>query len=109
MFSIVLIVHLVISVFLVILVLLQHGKGAEAGANFGGGGSSSQTVFGGGGASSFMLQLTSVIAALFFVTSLTLAYLGAQQARGFQSVVVQQPTTTEIIVPERVGVPIIPE
>ena len=86
------------------LVLLQHGKGADAGANFGGG--SSQTVFG-GGSSSFMLKLTSVVATVFFATSLLLAYLGAQQAKGFQSVT-QQPIL-EQIAPKDVNVPVVPQ
>lgn len=93
MFSIVLAVHLVIASILVVLVLLQHGKGADAGANFGGG-SSSQSVFGGGGSNTFMLKLTSVVAVIFFITSLTLAYLGAQQTKGYKSVV-QKPVTEQ--------------
>jgi len=104
MFSIILIIHLIISFVLIVLVLLQHGKGADAGANFGGG--SSQTVFG-GGSSSFMLKLTSVVATVFFATSLLLAYLGAQQAKGFQSVT-QQPVL-EQIAPKDVNVPVVPQ
>ena len=105
MFSIILIIHLIIAFVLIVLVLLQHGKGADAGANFGGG--SSQTVFGGGGSSSFMLKLTSVVATVFFATSLLLAYLGAQQAKGFQSVT-QQPVL-EQIAPKDVNVPVVPQ
>ncbi len=104
MFSIILIIHLIISFVLIVLILLQHGKGADAGANFGGG--SSQTVFG-GGSSSFMLKLTSVVATVFFATSLLLAYLGAQQAKGFQSVT-QQPVL-EQIAPKDVNVPVVPQ
>jgi len=104
MFSIILIIHLIIAFVLIVLVLLQHGKGADAGANFGGG--SSQTVFG-GGSSSFMLKLTSVVATVFFATSLLLAYLGAQQAKGFQSVT-QQPVL-EQIAPKDVNVPVVPQ
>ncbi len=104
MFSIILIIHLIISFVLIVLVLLQHGKGADAGANFGGG--SSQTVFG-GGSSGFMLKLTSVVATIFFATSLSLAYLGAQQAKGFQSVT-QQPIL-EQIAPKDVNVPVVPQ
>ncbi len=92
MFSIVLTIHLVLAFVLIVLVLIQQGKGADAGANFGGG--SSQSVFGSGGSGGFLLRVTAVIATLFFITSLTLAYLGAQQAKGYQSVtqkVVTQP------------------
>jgi preprotein translocase subunit SecG len=86
MFNIVLAIHLFIAFILIVLVLVQHGKGADAGANFGGG-SSSQSVFGGGGGSNFLLKVTSVVAVIFFVTSLSLAYMGAQQASGSGSVI----------------------
>jgi protein translocase SecG subunit len=58
------------------LVLLQRGKGAEAGAGFGSG--ASGTVFGARGTSTLFSRLTAVFAALFFVTSLTLAYVGTR-------------------------------
>ena len=58
------------------LVLLQRGKGAEAGAGFGAG--ASGTVFGARGSSSFLSRSTAILAALFFVTSLSLAYLGSR-------------------------------
>ncbi len=105
MFSIVLMVHLVIAFVLVLLVLLQHGKGADAGANFGGG--SSQTVFGSAGSNSFMLKLTGVVATVFFITSLSLAYLGAQKSKGYQSVT--QKPVVEQVAPEKVDVPVVPE
>ena len=60
------------------LVLLQRGKGADAGAGFGAG--ASGTVFGARGAASFLSRTTAMLAALFFVTSLALAYLGGTQA-----------------------------
>ncbi|AZR82435.1 MULTISPECIES: preprotein translocase subunit SecG [Piscirickettsiaceae] len=92
MFQIILAIHLVIAFVLIVLVLLQQGKGADAGANFGGG--SSQSVFGSSGSNSFMLKVTSVVAVIFFITSLTLAYLGSEQAKGYQSVV-QKPVVEE--------------
>jgi preprotein translocase subunit SecG len=58
------------------LVLLQRGKGAEAGAGFGSG--ASGTVFGARGTSTLFSKLTAVFAAMFFATSLTLAYIGAR-------------------------------
>jgi preprotein translocase subunit SecG len=70
-----LLVHVLISLILIVLVLLQQGKGADAGAAFGSG--ASQTVFGSQGSGSFMLKLTSIVAALFFITSLSLGYLVA--------------------------------
>lgn len=70
----ILLVHVLLAISLVALVLLQQGKGAEAGAAFGGGGAS-QTVFGSRGSTSFLAKLTGVAAALFFATSLGLGYL----------------------------------
>ncbi|MFD2191918.1 preprotein translocase subunit SecG [Pistricoccus aurantiacus] len=72
----ILMIHVVISIALVALVLLQQGKGAEAGASFGGG--ASQTVFGSRGSGGFLSKLTAVVAAGFFVTSLTLAYFASE-------------------------------
>lgn len=69
-----LLVHVLLAISLVVLVLLQQGKGAEAGAAFGGGGAS-QTVFGSRGSTSFLAKLTGVAAALFFATSLGLGYI----------------------------------
>lgn len=74
---IVLIVHVLIAVGIVGLVLLQRGKGAEAGAAFGAGASS--TIFGARGSANFLSRSTAVLAAMFFATSLGLAYLGAQR------------------------------
>lgn len=68
-------VHIVLALMIIGLVLLQRGKGAEAGAGFGSG--ASGTVFGARGTSTLFSKLTAVFAALFFATSLTLAYLGA--------------------------------
>ena len=84
MASIILIFHVLIAIALVVLVLLQHGKGADAGAAFGSGASS--TVFGARGAASFLSRVTGMLAAGFFLTSLTLAMLAARDA-GPQSVV----------------------
>ncbi|HEY2145179.1 MAG TPA: preprotein translocase subunit SecG [Steroidobacteraceae bacterium] len=67
-------VHVLLALMIVGLVLLQRGKGAEAGAGFGSG--ASGTVFGARGTSTLFSKLTAVFAALFFGTSLTLAYLG---------------------------------
>ena len=87
MHSIIVTVHILICAGLIGFILVQHGKGAEAGAAFGGGASS--TVFGSRGSGSFLTQVTSILAAAFFVTSLTLAYF---------STPTQQPTSvTEMI------------
>jgi preprotein translocase subunit SecG len=67
------ILHVLVCLFLIAVVLLQRGKGAEIGAVFGGGGSS--TVFGSRGAGSFLTKLTTAAAIVFMITSLSLAYL----------------------------------
>jgi preprotein translocase subunit SecG len=67
-------VHLILALMIIGLVLLQRGKGAEAGAGFGAG--ASGTVFGARGTATLFSKLTAVFAALFFATSLLLAYLG---------------------------------
>ena len=72
--NLLLIVHLVMAVAVVVLVLLQQGKGAQAGAAFGGGGSS-QSLFGARGSANFLTRTTAVIATIFFLTTLSLAYL----------------------------------
>lgn len=90
MYTALLIVHVFIAAALIGLVLIQHGKGADAGAAFGSG--ASGTVFGSRGASSFLSRATGLLAAGFFVTSLVLAML-ASQAVGEESSVVDTATT----------------
>jgi preprotein translocase subunit SecG len=68
--------HICVSLALIVIVLLQSGKGAEMGASFGSGGS--QSVFGAGGSNTFMSKLTTSAAIIFMLTSLTLAYLGGK-------------------------------
>jgi preprotein translocase subunit SecG len=74
--SFILAVHVLLAFMIVILVLLQRGKGAEAGAGFGSG--ASGTVFGARGTTTLFSRLTAVFAAMFFATSLSLAYLGTR-------------------------------
>jgi preprotein translocase subunit SecG len=76
MTTIVVIIHIIVSLALICIVLLQHGKGAGIGAAFGG---SSQTVFGSTGAAPFLAKLTAVAAILFMCTSLGLTFLGRQK------------------------------
>jgi preprotein translocase subunit SecG len=75
--SIVLGAHVFVAIAIVSLVLLQRGKGAEAGTGFGSG--ASGTVFGARGSANFLSRATGVLATLFFITSLALAYLATQQ------------------------------
>ena len=72
MITLVTVIHVLVCVFLILVILLQAGKGGGMGAGLGGGGS--QTVFGGRGAQTFLGKVTSVSAAVFMLTSLTLAY-----------------------------------
>jgi preprotein translocase subunit SecG len=67
------VIHVVVCIALIMIVLLQTGKGADMGAAFGGG--SSQTLFGSTGASTFLSKATTVAAIVFMLTSLTLAYM----------------------------------
>jgi preprotein translocase subunit SecG len=75
--TIVLVAHVGIALLIIGLVLLQRGKGADAGTGFGAG--ASGTVFGARGSATFFSRMTGVLATFFFVTSLTLAYLATQQ------------------------------
>ena len=75
--SIVLGGHTLIALLIIVLVLLQRGKGADAGAAFGSG--ASGTVFGARGSSNFFSRATAVMATIFFISSLGLAYLSTQQ------------------------------
>jgi preprotein translocase subunit SecG len=76
--KIALIVHTLIALGIIALVLLQRGKGADAGAAFGAG--ASGTVFGARGSGSFFSRATAVLATAFFASSLTLAYLSSQRS-----------------------------
>ena len=75
--NLLLVVHLIIAVTIVVLVLLQQGKGSEMGAAFGGG--SSQSLFGARGSANFLSRTTSTLVTVFFITSLVLAYLYTRQ------------------------------
>ncbi len=74
--TLVIIVHVIVAIAIVGLVLLQQGKGADAGAAFGSG--ASQTVFGSAGSGNFLTRSTSIAATIFFITSLTLAIFAKQ-------------------------------
>jgi preprotein translocase subunit SecG len=77
--SIVIAIHVAICIALVIVVLLQQGKGADIGAVFGG---SSQTVFGSSGAGNFLTRVTGGLAVAFFATSIYLAYSSTRRVSG---------------------------
>ena len=77
--NILLVFHILIAVAMIGLILLQQGKGADAGAAFGSG--ASGTVFGARGSASFLSRATAILASLFFITSLSLAYLASSSAK----------------------------
>jgi len=72
--AVITVLHIIVCFFLVAVVLLQRGKGAQVGAVFGGGGGT--TMFGARGAGNFLTKLTAGAAAIFMITSLSLSYLG---------------------------------
>ena len=85
LYNILLIVQLIASLAIIALVLMQHGKGADAGAAFGGGASGS--VFGSKGSGNFMSRTTAILATVFFVNSLILAWLVAHPEGAAPSVI----------------------
>jgi preprotein translocase subunit SecG len=94
LYTLLVIVHVFICFLMIGAILLQSGKGAEIGASFGG---SSQTVFGSRGPANFLSKLTVVVAAVFMVTSLSLAILAKQ--RNFSSTVIDMQPKSEPTVP----------
>ncbi|HUK03621.1 MAG TPA: preprotein translocase subunit SecG [Burkholderiales bacterium] len=77
--NLVIVLHVLIALGIIGLVLLQHGKGADMGSGFGGGASGS--LFGATGSANFLSRATALLATLFFVTSLGLAYLATNKPR----------------------------
>ncbi len=80
MISILLVVQVLLALVIIGLIMLQRGKGADAGAALGGGGGSSGSVFGARGAANFLSRTTAILAAAFFVNSLALATLSANMS-----------------------------
>ncbi len=89
MFTFVVIIHIIVCIMMVLTVLLQQGKGAEIGAVFG----SSETIFGSTGPATFLGKLTTALAVIFMITSLSLTYLSAHKGSGsiMEEVSVPQP------------------
>lgn len=79
LFSLVLVVHILVGLAIVGLVLMQHGKGADMGAAFGSGASGS--LFGATGSANFLSRTTGILATVFFLTSLTLAYVASNRPK----------------------------
>ena len=96
-------VHLIVAISLCGLVLLQHGKGADMGAAFGSG--SSGSLFGASGSANFLSRTTAVLAAVFFLSSLGLTYLGSMHSKAkdpAQGVMGDVPVTKSVDVPKEV-------
>jgi len=89
--TVVLVVHVLAALAIIGLVLLQHGKGADMGAAFGGGASGS--LFGATGSANFLSRITAVLATIFFVTSLTLTWFSAHKTE-VKGVMATQPASS---------------
>ncbi len=81
--SLLLVVHILVALGMIGLILLQQGKGAEAGASFGAG--ASNTVFGASGSANFLTKSTAFLTTIFFLTSLSLAFLAKKHAQDLYS------------------------
>ncbi len=92
--TVVIVFHLLGALGVVALVLLQQGKGADAGASFGAG--ASNTVFGGQGTSTFLSKFTAILAACFFITSLGLGYFAKEKAQQLTQVGLPDPAVLEV-------------
>jgi preprotein translocase subunit SecG len=99
--TLVLTVHVVVAVGIIFLVLLQHGKGADMGAAFGSG--SSGSLFGATGSANFLSRTTAALAAVFFLTSLSLAYLATHRPQTTGGSVMQGVTAPPVAAPKPAG------
>jgi len=100
-FSLLLTVHILVALSIIGLVLMQHGKGADMGAAFGSGASGS--LFGATGSANFLSRTTSVLAAVFFLTSLSLAYVASQKPKTTGSVMQETVQSQAVSQPAGMG------
>jgi preprotein translocase subunit SecG len=99
-FTLILVVDVTVALFIIFLVLLQHGKGADVGASFGSG--SSGSLFGATGSANFLSRTTAVLAVIFFLTTFALAYIVTHRPRtggGVMDAVKEQPAVPVSEVP----------
>jgi preprotein translocase subunit SecG len=101
MYQLILFIHVFACAFLVLLVLVQQGKGATVGAAFGSG--ASQTVFGSRGSGSFLLRVTTGFVILFFCTSLGLNYIASRAAHSEKHIVLPSAPSNDIPAPASPG------
>lgn len=92
--TVIVVLHLLGAIGVVALVLLQRGKGADAGASFGSG--ASATVFGSQGSSTFLSRVTAILATAFFITSMGLAFFAKEKADGLTQVGLPDPVVMEV-------------
>jgi len=92
--TVIVVLHLLGALGLVVLVLLQQGKGAEAGASFGAG--ASNTVFGSQGSATFLSKFTAILAASFFLTALGLGYFAKEKAHQLTQAGLPDPAVLEV-------------
>ena len=100
-FSLVLTIHILVALAIIGLVLMQHGKGADMGAAFGSGASGS--LFGASGSANFLSRTTGILAAVFFVTSLTLAYVASSKPKTTGSVMEETVQSQPVSKPAAAG------
>jgi preprotein translocase subunit SecG len=84
MSTIVVTLHVIVCILLILIVLLQSGKGAEMGVSMGGG--AGQTLFGASGPASLLAKVTTAVAVIFMITSLTLAYMSGTESTKMRGV-----------------------
>ncbi len=102
--TLLLVIHVILAVALVTFVLIQRGKGAEAGAAFGGGGAgASQGVFGSKGSANFLSRTTAILATAFFGTSLALAVVASNRAADDGQIEIDDTILLEESAPEQEG------
>ena len=108
LFSLLLTIHILVAVAIIGLVLMQHGKGADMGAAFGSGASGS--LFGATGSANFLSRTTGVLAAVFFMTSLTLAYVASSKPKTSGSVMQETVQSQTVSQPAQAGgdTPVVP-
>ena len=92
--TLVLVLHVLAAGAIIVLVLLQHGKGADMGAAFGSG--SAGSLFGSAGAANFLSRTTAVLAAVFFATSLALTYYSSPSRSGGVTSVIEADKKTDV-------------
>lgn len=82
--QLILILHVLVAIAIIALVLMQHGRGADVGASFGSG--SSNTMFGSTGAMPFLMKVTVICTAIFFLTSISLSYIATRESKQSQTI-----------------------